>query len=149
MRRRRFGFTLVELLVVIGIIALLVSILLPALSRARRQAKTVQCQSNMRQVAAALMMYISDNKGHFPPAQAQAQTSNVIYPDGFWWPNALVEGKYINAPSVYDHPGSSTSQKHFDGNSVFQCPEGLTSDDTAGANSNGGGDFPTDGKNNG
>src|SRR3954452_6792977 len=124
---RRRGFTLVELLVVIGIIALLISILLPALNKARRQAKTVQCQSNMRQIAAALIMYISDNKGHFPPAQAQPQTSNVIYPDGFWWPNALVENKYINAPSVYERPGSDPkTDKRFDGTSVFQCPEGLT-----------------------
>jgi len=147
MRRRR-GFTLVELLVVIGIIALLISILLPALSKARRQAKTVQCQSNMRQVAAALIMYINDNKGHFPPAQAQAQTSNVIYPDGFWWPDALVEGKYISAPSLYDTPGSSTSAKKFEGNNPFQCPEGLTADEWS-SNSNGGGDYPTDPKNNG
>jgi len=143
MRRRR-GFTLVELLVVIGIIALLISILLPALNKARRQAKTVQCQSNMR-----LIMYIGDNKGHFPPAQAQPQTSNVIYPDGFWWPNTLVENKYINAPSLYDHANADPAKdKRFDGNSVFQCPEGLTADELSGAVSNGG-EWLTDPKNNG
>jgi len=145
MRRRRFGFTLVELLVVIGIIALLISILLPALSKARRQAKTVQCQSNMRQVAAALMMYISDNKGHFPPAQAKP---NPIWTSGFWWPDALVENKYINAPSMYDTPGQPTSSKRFDGSSVFQCPEGLNPDDT-GYKASGGGEYPTDSRNNG
>jgi prepilin-type N-terminal cleavage/methylation domain-containing protein/prepilin-type processing-associated H-X9-DG protein len=147
MRRRRFGFTLVELLVVIGIIALLISILLPALSRARRQAKTVQCSSNMRQIAMAMLMYMNDNRGKFPPVQAKAST---IYPQGFWWPTILVEGKYINAPSLYDHPDSDPkTDKQFNGTSVFYCPEGLNPDDVAYQNSNGGGDYPTDGKNNG
>jgi prepilin-type processing-associated H-X9-DG protein/prepilin-type N-terminal cleavage/methylation domain-containing protein len=60
------AFTLVELLVVIGIIALLIAILLPALGRAREAANTITCASNMRQVGQAVMLFTHNNDGRFP-----------------------------------------------------------------------------------
>ena len=65
-RNERKGFTLVELLVVIGIIALLISILMPSLTRARQAANLVACQSNFKQVYTALSFYANENKGFLP-----------------------------------------------------------------------------------
>jgi len=70
-RRFKPAFTLVELLVVIGIIALLISILLPALNRARDAAKTAACLSNERQLGQALMLYMQENQGHCFPYEGE------------------------------------------------------------------------------
>lgn len=75
--RRVSAFTLIELLVVIGIIALLISILLPALRRARGSAERVQCMSNMRQIANATVAFASDRRGFMPTGKG----SNLHYID--------------------------------------------------------------------
>jgi prepilin-type N-terminal cleavage/methylation domain-containing protein len=74
----RGAFTLVELLVVIGIIAILIGILLPALTRARQQSMTVQCMSNMRQVGNAMLIYADENDGYLCPAKL-GWANNTVY----------------------------------------------------------------------
>src|SRR5216117_3102676 len=65
-RRKTRGFTLVELLVVIGIIALLISILLPALTKARAAAQTIACSANLRSILQAMQIFAAQNNGQIP-----------------------------------------------------------------------------------
>jgi prepilin-type N-terminal cleavage/methylation domain-containing protein/prepilin-type processing-associated H-X9-DG protein len=102
---RRVGFTLVELLVVIGIIAVLVSILLPALNRARAQAATIACASNLKQVGIAIMMYRNANQDWSPPLGR--------YYSGSWAANGTADHnqRWFNWLEVY----TKTYR-------VFNCP---------------------------
>ena len=69
--RRSVGFTLIELLVVVAIIAVLVALLLPAMNSARRQARKVLCQSNLRQIGIGFLSYRLDNDGRYPAPYVQ------------------------------------------------------------------------------
>ena len=80
----RSGFTLIELLVVVAIIAILISILLPSLQRAREQAKTVVCGSNLRQLGLAVTYYVQDNGGRLPFIQGTDQDGDGPFEAPFY-----------------------------------------------------------------
>ena len=89
MKRRDAGFTLIELLVVIAIIAILAAILFPVFARTREKARSTACQSNLRQLGTAILMYRNDNDGRMPYMWLQGYDSggamyyrwiHVIYP---------------------------------------------------------------------
>ncbi|MCS7033724.1 MAG: type II secretion system GspH family protein, partial [Phycisphaerae bacterium] len=90
----RRAFTLVELLVVIGIIALLVSILLPALGNARSAAETVKCAAGLREIGNTFRMYALDSRGWFPPSQLQPASGRTYIVDGVSYPTSDGLGAY-------------------------------------------------------
>jgi prepilin-type N-terminal cleavage/methylation domain-containing protein len=141
------GFTLVELLVVIGIIALLIAILLPALSRARHQANTVKCLSQTKQILTGVLLYANEQKGWLPApgwlAKDQAfpsgkRPSNWLYNEdlrlGNFKPSDLKQGllfQYLNKVEMFRcpedtgpwQPGSSQQMTSFLMNGAVCCYE--------------------------
>jgi prepilin-type N-terminal cleavage/methylation domain-containing protein len=94
----RAGFTLVELLVVIGIIAILMSILLPTLGRVREQANATMCASNLRQFGTVLNLYATENKGRAPIGYAgQKHAGYMVWQNGWAVMGTLAEGRYLDA----------------------------------------------------
>ena len=94
-RKRRSGFSLIELLVVIGIIAILLGFLLPALHRARMQANTVTCRSNLRQIGQSLLIYANNNQGWIYPPNAGVIPGR---PKEEFWPNLVFKPAVWNPP---------------------------------------------------
>jgi prepilin-type N-terminal cleavage/methylation domain-containing protein len=120
MRERRNGFTLIELLVVVSIIALLVSILLPALGRAKETAKKVACMNNLRQTALGFFYYTRDY-GMYPSRNSMS----LFY---FDWTTELIHPSYpryyyvMKGAKAYDSWKKDWNNQYLGNFAVLECP---------------------------
>lgn len=111
------GFTLVELLVVIGIIALLISILLPALNRARESAQAVTCASQLRQIGTMMVMYANRSQGWYPHVHNGTSTwEQILISDSFG------DDDYQQLQRYWVNPATQTAYANDMAYKVFYCP---------------------------
>ncbi len=113
LRLARLGFTLIELLVVIAIIAILASMLLPALAQSKEKARRVSCVSNVKQISVAMKLYVDDNNGNYPPRFPDPQPGPA-YPCK---PCRTIDWRPYAVP--YLSPGMTNATNT---SSVFVCP---------------------------
>lgn len=114
------GFTLVELLVVIGIIAVLIAILLPALNAARQQAKVVECAAYLRQIGIATHSYAADNRGHIPPPRFDNGSRSYNYLYNYSQVNAWPVGTEDIGANI----GRLINRKYLSNDRIARCPSG-------------------------
>jgi prepilin-type N-terminal cleavage/methylation domain-containing protein len=117
------GFTLTELLVVVGIIALLIALLLPALAKARDQANKTKCLSNLRQLAISAIMYADQNKGRYPLELRNNNNGINAFKynpgESALWTNGFITTMFI--AMGYEDPGTVTGQPKAI-SEVWECP---------------------------